>query len=99
MTNETVNAVASGLGIVVVSSVVAESWWLLLRPQSYRAAMACWMVGLLSRVFLALAGLAICIALLHLSAPPLVVAMMSGYVVVLALETRLAMRRLARLNK
>ena len=89
-------SVLAGLGIAAVAALLAELWWRVLRPTTASRMTACWMGGILTRVFVALAGLAICIGLFHLAAPPLVIAMTAGYALALAVETRVTLRRLAR---
>ncbi len=99
MTPETLQAVFAGLIIVLLSTAASEVVWWLVEPQTPGLAMTCWLAGILNRIFVSLAGIAICVALLDLSAPPLVISMIVGYVVALTLETRLTLRRLHRLHE
>ena len=92
-------SVFAGLGIALVAAVLAELWWRVLRPRTAARMTACWMGGILTRIAVALAGLAICIRLFHLSAPPLVLSMAVGYAVALAFETRVTLKRLGRTAK
>jgi hypothetical protein len=92
-------AVFAGLATVLTSTVAAEAWWLALRPRTPGRALACWVLGIFSRVIVALSGIAISVALLDLSRPPLIVALVAGYAVALTLETRLTLRRLGRLQQ
>jgi hypothetical protein len=91
-------AILAGLGIALASAIVAELWWQLVRPRTHPLMTACWLVGMITRVLVALAGLAICIGLFHLPAPPLVLSMASGYAVALVIETRVTMKRFARVQ-
>lgn len=86
----------AGLCIAAVAAALAELWWRVLRPATPARMTVCWMGGILTRIAVALAGLAICIGLFHLAAPPLVLAMAVGYAVALAVETRVTLRRLSR---
>ncbi len=92
-------SVIAGLCIAVVAAVLAEVWWRVLRPATPARMTVCWMGGILTRIAVALAGLAICICLFHLAAPPLVLSMAVGYAVALAFETRVTLKRLGRTAK
>lgn len=99
MTMSVMLPILAGLGIAAVAAVLAELWWRVLRPATAARMTVCWMGGILTRVFVALAGLAICIGLFHLAAPPLVLSMAAGYALALAVETRVTLRRLGRTSK
>jgi len=94
-------AISAGVGIVIVvlSTLLSELWWLIIRPRTPNLAMACWLVGIFTRIIVALAGIAFCVTLLDLPAPPLVLMMVVGYAIALAIETKLTIARLNRLQK
>ena len=94
-----VNSILAGLAIAALAAILAELWWRALRPQSTGQMLICWMGGIFTRVLVALVGLAICIGLFHLAAPPLVLSTTVGYAVALAFETRLTLRRLGQTVK
>jgi hypothetical protein len=89
-------SILAGLTIAIIAAVLAEVWWRVLRPKTAAQMTVCWMGGILTRIAVALAGLAICLGLFHLAAPPLVLAMTAGYAIALAVETRITLRRLGR---
>jgi hypothetical protein len=91
-------AVLAGFAIATASAAGAEVWWQLIRPRTAPQFTACWMAGILTRVIVALAGLAICLGLLDLAAPPLVLALVVGYAAILAVETRVTLRRMRRIS-
>jgi hypothetical protein len=95
----TATPILAGLSIALASALLAELWWQLLRPRTHVTVMACWFTGMVTRVLVALAGLAICLGLFHLPAPPLVLSMAAGYAVALAIETRITMKRSARVGR
>ena len=92
-------AILAGLTIALVAAALAELWWRILRPTTAAQMTICWMGGIVTRIAVALAGLAICLGLAHLAAPPLVLAMTTGYAIALAIETRITLRRLSRTSE
>jgi hypothetical protein len=86
--------VLAGLAVALASALAAELCWRLVRPRTMQQASACWVGGIFLRLVIALAGLAICIGLYHLAAPPLVASMAVGYMALLAFETRVTLKRM-----
>ena len=86
--------VLAGIAIALASALSAEGCWRVIRPRTFQQFSVCWIGGILVRVTVALAGLAIFIGLFHLAAPPVVISMTLGYVAVLAVETRVTLKRM-----
>jgi hypothetical protein len=88
----------AGIAIALASALAAEVCWQVMRPRTFQQFSVCWIGAILVRVTVALVGLAICIGLFHLAAPPVVISMTLGYVVVLAFETRVTLKRMRKMH-
>jgi len=94
----TLEAAGAGMLIALLSAVGAESLWWIFRPRTIARATACWMIGMLLRLLIALAGVGFGIGWLGLQAVPLVLSMCVGYAVVLSIETRWNVRRIGQMK-